>query len=230
VVLLCALVASLAIAVAPAAAESGDSAPIRNLSDGGVSFPDITGPTAPEEYPISFELSSEMRARQVSDQLIVFEYIEGGYQGGSIEAEPAHDAEGSTVPTTVKLSEGNIITMIVHYRAGNPAAGGAPFVFPITDGVGWSGGFFTGVVEISSPLPPAVEQSATALATCKVPSLRGLGLRSAKSSLRASHCAIGQVRLAKGATAGKGKVVKQFRVAGTELAAGAPVAVKLGSR
>jgi beta-lactam-binding protein with PASTA domain len=63
-----------------------------------------------------------------------------------------------------------------------------------------------------------------------VPSLHGLGLRSAKSSLRTANCAIGQVHLAKGATAGKGKVVKQFRAAGTELAAGAPVAVKLGSR
>jgi hypothetical protein len=47
--------------------------------------------------------------------------------------------------------------------------------------------------------------------------------------LRAAHCAIGQVHLAAGATAGKGKVVKQFRAAGTDLAAGTPVAVKLGS-
>lgn len=76
--LLCTLVASLAVAIAPAAAETGDAAAIRPLSDGGFSFPNITGPESPEEYPFQLNPPSpEMRMRQVGDQEIVAEYIEG---------------------------------------------------------------------------------------------------------------------------------------------------------
>lgn len=77
-------------------------------------------------------------------------------------------------------------------------------------------------------MPDPISSAAEPPATCAVPSLRGLGLRAAKARLRADHCAIGQVHLARGTTKGKGRVVKQFRGAGTQLAAGARVAVKLG--
>jgi PASTA domain len=63
-----------------------------------------------------------------------------------------------------------------------------------------------------------------------VPTLRGYSLRGAMNRLRVAHCGIGAIHLAAGATAGKGTVVKQFHPAGTNLEAGAPVAVKLGSR
>jgi beta-lactam-binding protein with PASTA domain len=75
---------------------------------------------------------------------------------------------------------------------------------------------------------PAATLEPLPIPTCKVPSLDGYSLRGAKNRLRAAHCGIGAVHLATGATLGKGKVVKQFHAAGTELAAGAPVAVKLG--
>jgi hypothetical protein len=231
--LLCMLVASLAVAIAPAAAETGDAAPIRPLSDGGFSFPNITGPESPEEYPFQLNPPSpEMRMRQVGDQEIVAEYIEGGWIGYSFQAEPAHDAVGATVPTTIALTEdgeGPVVTLTVHFRAGNPA-GGAPFAFPVTGGKGWEGGWFYGTVELGGPKPPANDPPPPPppAPTCTVPSLHGLGLRAAKARLRADHCAIGTVRLARGATRGKGKVVKQFHPAGTQLTAGAPVAVKLG--
>lgn len=234
--LLCALVASLAIAPAPAAAETGDAAPIRPVSDGGLNFPNITGPEAPEEYPFQLDPPSpEMRLRQISDQEIVAEYIEYGWVGYSLQAEPAHDVDGATVPTTIALTEdeeGPVVTLTVHFRAGNPAAGGAPYVFPVTGGKGWEGGYRTTTVELNEPKPPANDTPPppTPVPTCTVPSLHGLGLRAAKARLRADHCAIGEVHLARGATRGKGKVVKQFRAAGTQLAAGAPVAVKLGVR
>jgi hypothetical protein len=58
--------------VVPAAAEEGDSAPIRPVSEGGLGFGTITGPTAPEEYPLQYEhLSPELKMRHVGDQLIV---------------------------------------------------------------------------------------------------------------------------------------------------------------
>lgn len=221
----------------PAAAEEGDSAPIRPVSEGGLGFGTITGPTAPEEYPLQYEhLSPELKMRQVSDQLIVVEYVEYGVQSFSIEAVAAHDASGATVPTSIHLSEdevGPVITLIVSHRAGNLAAGGAPFDYPILAGEGWEGGFYAHGVEMNGPLTVAVEPSAPALAPptpCVVPALHDLSLKAAKARIRAAHCEVGTIRLAAGATAGKGKVVKQFHPAGTELATGAPVAVKLGPR
>jgi hypothetical protein len=235
VVLLCALVTSGAVAVAPAAAEEGDSPPIRPISEGGFSFPDIQGPTAPEEYPLQYaELDPELTMRQVDDQTIVVEYVKQGVEAFSIKAKPAHDADGAAVPTSVRLSEdeeGFVVTEIVHPRAGNPAAGGAPFVYPVSGGSGWLGGYYAVAFEMNEPRPPtSTEPTAPAIPTpCTVPSLRGLSLRAAKARLRAAHCSIGQVRLATGATAAKGKVAKQFRAAGAELVAGAPVAVKLAT-
>lgn len=229
-VLLCALVASLAVTVGPAAAEEGDSAPLRPMSEGGFSFPDITGPTAPEEYPMELDpVSPEMRVRQVTDQLIVGEYKEGGFIGWSLEAEPAHDAVGAAVPTTVRLTAERIVTLIVHHRAGNPTAGGAPFVYPITGGAGWAGGFFTGVVELNNPQAPKVQpQGVEPPPVCVVPALHDLSLRAATVRLRAAHCPMGDVRRGPGVRAVTGKVVKQFPVAGIEIPAGDSVAVKLG--
>jgi hypothetical protein len=189
-------------------------------------FGRIAGPEAPERYPFRVELGEEQELRQVSETEVLV--VSGGEPSLSIHAEDASDAEGATVPTTLKLNSEDIVTLIVHYRAGNPAAGGAPFHYPITAGKGWSGGFRTIVVPMTNPL--GEPQQPTTTTYCRVPSLRDLSLRAAKTRLRAAHCAIGEVHLATGATAGKGKVVKQFRAAGTELAAGAPVAVKLGSR
>jgi PASTA domain len=233
VALLCALVTCCAVAVAPAAAEEGDSAPIRPISERGFSFPDIQGPTAPEEYPLQYaELGPELTMRQVDDQTIVLEYPKYGVEAGSIKAEPAHAADGAAVPTSVRLSEdeeGFVVTEIVRHRAGNPAAGDAPFVYPVSGGSGWLGGFFTSVVELNEPRSTtSAEPTVPAMPTpCTVPSLHDLSLRAAKARLGAAHCSMGQVRLATGATAAKGEVAKQFRPAGTELAAGTPVAVKL---
>jgi hypothetical protein len=233
----CALVVSLAFGVAGAAAETGDSAPIRPVSESGFGFPEITGPEAPEEYPLQFEpVGPEGRMRQVSDQEIVIEYVDSGHIAYSLYAEPAHAADGATVPTTIALTEdvdGPVVTLIVHFRAGNPAAGGAPFDFPIVEGTGWEGGYRTFSFELNEPTSPATippPAPAPPDPTCTVPSLRGLGLRAARERLRADDCAIGRVHLAAGATTGKGKVVRQFKSAGTRLTAGTPVAVKLAAR
>jgi hypothetical protein len=227
---LCALVASLALAAGSAAAEESDSAPIRNISDGGFYFPNITGPTAPEEYP--FQLNDpgpEIEFRQVSEQKVIAEYIEGGNQAWDLEALPATDAVGATVPTTLKLAEGDVLVLTVHFRAGNPAAGGAPFVYPIVEGEGWEGGYRTFSVPLVEPRAAPTEPTTPVPAVqCVVPALDGFNLRATKARLRSHHCKLGRVHLAHGATAAKGKVVKQFHVAGTELTPGARVAVKLG--
>jgi PASTA domain len=234
---LCALVASLAIAVAPAAAEFLGPAPIRNLDEGGMQFPMITGPEASEEYPFHVTLGEEQFLRQVSATAVEV-YYAGHLPAFSIAAEEADDAVGAAVPTTLAMTGPAEVTLTVHHREGNPAAAWAPFQYPISTGSGWTGGFTTVVVPMENPFAeserkvieanPAATLEPLPVITCKVPSLDGYSLRGAKNRLRAAHCGIGAVHLATGATIGKGKIVKQFHPVGTELAAGAPVAVKLG--
>jgi hypothetical protein len=200
-------------------------------------FGTITGPESSEEFRFLVDLGKEQFLRQVSaTEAEVF--YEGHEPAFAIQAVPAHDAVGSSVPTTLAQTGPDEVTLTVHHREGNPAAGGAPFVYPIISGTGWPGGFHTVTVPMENPLgepgkggeagpPPS---GPAPVPTCKVPALRGDSLRGAKARLRAAHCGVGAVRLAAGATAGKGKVVKQFHPAGTELTAGAPIAVKLAAR
>jgi hypothetical protein len=229
---ICAMVVCLVVAVSPAAAEEGNSAPIRPITEGGLQIPDIFGKEAPEEYPVQYKnLIQGVHFHQVDEQTIAVEYLGHNSPDATIEALPAYAQDGAVVPTSIRLSEdeeGPVVTMIVRHRAGNPAAGGAPFLYPITGGPGSKKGFFVGAVESTEPQPSA--EPTTPVSSCKVPALHGLSVKAAKARLRAAHCSLGQVHVPAGVTAGKGEVVKQFRAAGTKLAAGAPVAVKLGSR
>jgi hypothetical protein len=247
--ILCALVASLAVLAGPAGAASPESSTLP-VYDGDLSFPYLHGPTDPDEFSWRLELGPEGEARQVSETEVEVDYAGTGHRAYGIEAIDAHAADGATVPTSLLLSEGDVITLTVHDREGNPAAGGAPFAYPILAGQGWEGGFPTTTVikgppdekeiaeararEAQESAPPTGPIAPTAepapKPVCTVPSLHGLGLQGARARLRAGHCAVGKVRLVRGATRGKGKVVKQFEPAGTQLAAGAPVAVKLAAR
>ncbi len=167
-----------------------------------------------------------------------------GTARADIVAGPARDADGAVVPVTLRIDPESVLTEVVHFLASDPLSGGNSFAYPITAGES----FTTGAVSVSALLPPAslaaaeravidanppavippFEPNFTPAPDCRVPKLAGLNRRVAAAKLRAARCALGKVRLAHGATAGKGKVVKQFRPAGTELASGAPVAVNLG--
>lgn len=198
-------------------------------------IPTITGPESPEDYPFLVDLGEERFLRQISaTEVGVFE---GGHLGLTLRAEPAHDAVGAGVPTTLEETDNEEVTLTVHFREGNPASDWAPFDYPVVAGTGWPGGFQTTVVEMKNPLgepgqvtdanPPATEPAPVPI--CKVPSLRGYSLRGAKKRLRAAHCVIGGVHFAFRATIDGSKVVKQYRAAGTELAPGTRVAVKLAA-
>jgi hypothetical protein len=234
--LLCASVASLAVAAGPAAAEAPDAAPARPMSDGGMSFPRITGPEAPEEYPLDLELSEDLSLRQLSPTEVgVFYSRPEEVLAFTLVAEAAHDVVGATVPTTLAETGPEQVTLTVHHRSGNPAADGAPFDYPIVGGTGWEGGFTTIVVPMLNPMgepkpvSPAPPTEPAPVPTCKVPPLRGDSVRAAQRRLHAAHCEIGMERFVPGSTARKGSVVKQSRAAGTVLAAGARVALKFGA-
>ncbi len=221
----CAAILCALVAAAPAAAEAGGEIP----PYGG--WPSITDPEAPEEYVYRVHLYEQELVQATPTEVFV-KYIEGP-TAFVLYAGEAHDVDGAAVPVTLTVTGPDLVTRTIYHREGNPAAGGAPFAYPILAGSGWEGGYRTISVELNEPKPPAPEPApapAPPTPTCTVPSLHGFGLVAVKKLLRGADCGIGQVRLVRGATKGKGKVVKQFEPAGTRLAAGAPVAVKLDAR
>lgn len=221
------LLAFVAVVLAGPASVSAE--PPLPAYDGFMSFPVIRGPEDPEEYAWVVELGEEQVLREIDAQHAVVFYSDK-HVAFVITAEAAHDAVGSTVPTTLAVSDRNVITLTVHHRAGDPAAGGAPFVYPILGGTGWEGGFQTTRVPMSPPEP--VVQSALTPGDspapptqgCTVPRLKGQSLKADRNRLREAGCRLGDVRGARTRTA---KVIKQFPVPGTTRAAGAEVAVKL---
>lgn len=108
------------------------------------------------------------------------------------------EIHSAAVPTSIAVTGESDFTVTVHHREGNPAAGGAPFDYPISPGVGWEGGFQTTIVTMppgESP-PPAPTTPA-----CKVPNLVGSTLPASRRKLKRAHCKLGPVhgRRSKGA-------------------------------
>jgi sugar lactone lactonase YvrE len=133
-------------AVTPNTNEAVDTV-TRPLSDGGLNFEDIRSSSAPEHYGFEIEpYGSELELRQVSPTVITAFYKEGGYSAFTLEAEPARDADGHTVPTHLTLNSPLLVTLTVEHR-GIAAETGKPFVYPVVAGTGWQGGWFYGVVE-----------------------------------------------------------------------------------
>ena len=113
--LLAAAALTLVVAVGVAAAE----APTYN---GAMQFPPIHGPAEAEEFSWEVQLGEEQTLEGIDDQRAAVRY-ENGVTAFEISAEAAHDAAGATVPTTLAVTQPNLITLTVHHRAGNPAAG-----------------------------------------------------------------------------------------------------------
>jgi hypothetical protein len=231
---ICVLLGALAIGSASASA-------VLPPYEGDVSFPTIHGPSDPEEFSWEVILAEGAYLESVDDQTAEA-YYANGHPAFGITAEPAHDAVGTTVPTSLEVSEGNIVTLVVHHRAGNPAAGGAPFAYPILAGAGWEGGSFINPVagpkdeselreereRIAREKQAAEQGTAKTPGNCIVPRLKSESLKAAKHRLRAAGCKIGAVRKRRNVTAMTGAVVKQSPRPGGVLAPGATVTVLLG--
>jgi len=221
--LLLALVSVLACLAPPAPGVAAE--PCSSAFGGLMSFHDIHGTDDPEDYCWEVKLGEGEELRQVDDTHAGV-FWEDGTQAMTITAQMAHDAEGVSVPTTLTVTEPNLITLTVHHRAGNPAASGAPFYYPITQGAGWEGGFQT--IHVQGPPPteqgtkPPVSPPTPA---CEVPSLRWRTLKAARRALRRAGCALGPVR---GERSRGAEVVKQYRPVGKILPAGTAVGLKLG--
>jgi hypothetical protein len=225
------LTSALGATSASAGSSGGEALPTYD----GRQFPAIKGAADPESYSWRVDLGPRQTLRSSSDTEAVVEYTDGT-TAFIIHAEKAHDFEGADVPTTLEVSEEDALTVVVHHLEGS-------YVYPVTAGEGWTGTYETTIIK-GPPDEKEIEEARRRIeeanepaeilpvpeptVPCEVPALQDLSLAAAKARLRAAHCSVGRVHLAAGATAGKGKVVKQFRAAGTELPAKAPVAVKLG--
>lgn len=178
--------------------------------------------------------------RQIDEREIGV-YYSSGHPAFAIQAEPAADAVGTAVSTTIQITGENVFTLTVRHREGNPAAGGAPFVYPITAGPGWEGGFVP--TEIEGPpdekelreqreREEREEQQAAEIAAqakrCHVPALRGATVAGAKKRLRRANCRLGAVTKSSGVTRKTGRVVHQSEPAGSSLAHDAKVGIRLG--
>lgn len=210
-VLLTVLVGLCAASV-PAATAADPAPPF----DGLMAFQNIQGPEEPEEFSWQVKLSEGEELKAIDDQHAGV-FWEDETQAMTITAVAAHDSIGTNVRTTLAVTQPNIITLTVHHRAGNPAAGGAPFDYPVVAGAGWEGGFQTSQVVMPppevSPTPPS----------CVVPDLTGRTLRASRRILHSAHCELGQVR---GERSRRVRVARQYRLVGRVLPVWTSVDVK----
>jgi streptogramin lyase len=125
-------------------------AAIRPLYDGILSFGAIRSAEAPEEYSWTVELPKGQHLKEVSSQTAEV-YYEDESSAMAITSEGAHDATGAEVPTVLKVSGGDVITLAVKHR---PAQGQAGYVYPIVAGAGFQTGYDT---VRATPAPEALE-------------------------------------------------------------------------
>jgi hypothetical protein len=177
------LLAAVSIAVCSPRAARGD-VPALPIYEGSMNFPAINGPSDPEDYSWQVELGANQELESIDDQHAEVYYTEGHHRAMGISAEPVHDAHRSTVPTTLSVSAGDVITLTVHHRAGDPLSSGAPFNYPIVAGHGPEGGFAAQVVvePFAEPQPmggagssraPASSPCVSSSASCRRSRLRG---------------------------------------------------------
>jgi hypothetical protein len=189
-----------------------------SIYDGAMTFQSIQGPDGPEEFSWKVNLYEGQYLQQV-DETHAGVFYEEGHPAFSIEAIAAHAADGATVPTTLAVTQPNVITLTVHHRDGNPAAGGAVFDYPVIAGSGWEGGIKTEPAVVLEPDrhgPPSPP-------TCVVPDLTARTLRASRKILHQAHCRLGAVRGEQIRTA---HVVTQFRQSGKLLPLWTKVDVK----
>ncbi|HEX5592146.1 MAG TPA: hypothetical protein VFX35_02220 [Solirubrobacterales bacterium] len=110
--LLLAMVAVLACLAVPTAAVAE---PCSSTPGGLMSFQAIQGPEDPEDYCWEVKLGEDQALRQINDrEAEVYTTDSEEHHNFSITAVLAHDAEGVSVPTTLAVTEPNLITLTVH--------------------------------------------------------------------------------------------------------------------
>jgi hypothetical protein len=133
--------------------QAGADTVVRPLNEGGLIFSSIRDATAPESYSFQVDLAEGQELQSVDDQHAEVDYPGFG-PAFTISAVPAHDAIGTTVPTTLTVDGPNIVTLHVSYKH---SPSGEPFVYPVVAGTGWQGGFVTTEATIENAPPEGLD-------------------------------------------------------------------------
>jgi len=206
-----------------------------------MSFPEIKGPSGPQDFSWQMTLYKDQALEQLDEQSALVYYEPGHEPAFTINVTPAHDAIGTNVPTSLAVSNGDVITLTVHHRDGNLLAGGALFAYPIIGGAGWEGGYQTQIVkgppdeaELRA-LRELHEREAREAASrqeeaeaCIVPKLKGKSLSAAKTQLRLAHCLPGALTAKRGRRLSSARILREHPRSGTVLSPGAAVDLTLG--
>ncbi|HUB98205.1 MAG TPA: hypothetical protein VMS11_00115 [Solirubrobacterales bacterium] len=131
---------------------SGNTAPAvdtisRPLFDGLMTFTAIRDAAAPEEFKWQVELGSGQTLKSINEQLAGIYYADGT-EAVLITAELAHDARGSTVPTSLSVI-GDEIVLAVHHRT-------ASTVYPVMAGQAIESGYAATVVATPTYEGPSI--------------------------------------------------------------------------
>ena len=79
--------------------------------DGTMSFRSIEGPSGPENFSWQVSLSEDQVLEQIDDQTAQVFWVPGHEPAFTINATLAHDAIGTNVPTSLAVSDGDVITL-----------------------------------------------------------------------------------------------------------------------
>jgi sugar lactone lactonase YvrE len=133
-----ATVAAGAVAVTGNTTSNVDTV-IRPVYDGVLTFQAIRDKSAPESYSWDVNLGEGQTLQSVDSKTAKVTFDDGRI-AMLIMAEPAHDAVGTDVPTSLTVSNGHVLTLTVSHAAAN-------HVYPVVAGAGWKGGFTTELIE-----------------------------------------------------------------------------------
>jgi sugar lactone lactonase YvrE len=123
----------------------------RPLYDGSMTFEAIRSPDSPESYSWEVQLEEGQTLKLTSEHSAEI-YYEDGTPAMEIDAEPAHDATGAEVPTSLAVSGGNEVDLTIHHHA--LTSEGKTVVYPVLAGSGYQVGHEEVIVEY----PPEPEE------------------------------------------------------------------------
>jgi sugar lactone lactonase YvrE len=142
--------ATSAVVVEGVAATSGNASSnvdsvTRPKYNGLTTFQSIRSPLAQETFAWEVQLGEDQSLHQLDAQHVQVMFDEQ-YVSFIIAAEPAHDALGKSVPTTITVSGPDEIILTVAHKSQS-------FTYPVVGGAGWEGGYVGNLSAMPPPQP-----------------------------------------------------------------------------
>jgi sugar lactone lactonase YvrE len=135
-------VANGAAIVAPNTSAAVDTV-VRPIYDGFLSFANIRDNSAPETYSWRVVMGKGQALKQIDGQTAVVVYPEDGTTASMIRAEPAHDATGKEVATSLAVEGTDVVTLTIKHKAPG-------LVYPVVGGPRFEVGYIT----VRAVIPP----------------------------------------------------------------------------